>query len=392
MKHFKFENNFFFFSSLLLLSLLFIFFVNREIHSLYLISNSFEIEIKKEKPITLIFVGDIMIDRGVKGVVEKYGNKDYTFPFQKIEPQLKEADVLVGNLEGPISDKGKKVGSIYSFLMDPKAIEGLKFAGFDILSLANNHIFDYGREAMEDTFLRLQDAGIDYVGGGFNEIEACSPRIKEIKNTKIAFLAFSNVGSSFWQAKSDVSGICWLNKQNLEKRIKEAKSKADLVIVLFHFGNEYEKKANFEQKDVAHFAIDLGGDLVVGHHPHVIQEIEEYKGKYIAYSLGNFIFDQYFSKETMEGLILKVKLQNKKIKEVIPIKFKINQYFQPEISSILEKEIPQSQKEEKLAFNVKPIFTHLPGQIVKCVYRISGIPFPKEQHFLQTGKKFGLLL
>lgn len=385
------QKSFFYLSIFLFLSLIFCAFVfvktnevTQELENLF--TASLVLPLKRNEKITLFFVGDVMLDRGVKKEIEKYGGGDFKFPFLKISPFLKEADILVGNLEGPISDKGKKVGSIYSFRMDPKAIEGLKFAGFDILSLANNHIFDYGREALEDTFLRLRDAGIDYLGGGFNEIEACSPKIKEIKETKIAFLAFTNLGSPFWQAKSNTSGICWLDKENLEKGIKEAKSKSDLVIVLFHFGNEYEKKPNIEQKDFAHFAIDSGADLVVGHHPHVIQEIEEYKGKYIAYSLGNFVFDQAFSKETMEGLILKVILEEKKIKEVSQIKFEINQYFQPEISD-KEKEKSQTQKEEKPAFNVKPILTHLPGQIVKCVYRISGIPSPKGAAFSPDGKE-----
>jgi len=354
-----------------------------------LTSASLNFPIERERKITLFFVGDIMLDRGVKKAIEKYGEGDFKFPFLKIVEFLKEADLLIGNLEGPISDKGKKVGSIYSFRMDPKAIEGLIFAGFDILSVANNHIFDYGREAMEDTFLRLKEAKIDYVGGGFDKIEACFPRIKKVKATKIAFLAFTNLGSPFWEAKDDVSGVCWLSKENLERAIKEAKDKADLVIVLFHFGNEYEKKPNLEQKDFTHFAIDSGADLVVGHHPHVIQEIEEYKGKYIAYSLGNFIFDQGFSKETMEGLILKVVLDSKKIKEVIPIRFEINQYFQPEISKRAKEEKEKEQKEsnEEPLFVVKPILAHLPGQIVKCVWRISGIPSPKGAAFSPDGKE-----
>jgi poly-gamma-glutamate synthesis protein (capsule biosynthesis protein) len=330
------QKSFFYLSIFLFLSLIFCAFVFVKTNELTqelenLVTSSLVFQLKRNEKITLFFVGDVMLDRGVKRAIKKYGEGDFKFPFLKIIPFLKEADILVGNLEGPVSDKGKKVGSIYSFRMDPKAIEGLKFAGFDILSLANNHIFDYGREALEDTFLRLRDAGIDYLGGGFNEIEACSPKIKEIRGTKIAFLAFTNLGSPFWQAKSDTSGICWLNKENLERGIKEAKNKADFVIVLFHFGNEYEKKPNIEQKDFAHFAIDSGADLIVGHHPHVIQEIEEYKGKYIAYSLGNFIFDQSFSKETMEGILLKVIIKNKKIKEILPTKTKINQYFQVEL-------------------------------------------------------------
>jgi poly-gamma-glutamate synthesis protein (capsule biosynthesis protein) len=288
------------------------------------------LESKKEK-ITLFFVGDIMLDRGVKMKIKNYGKGDYKFPFLKVSQFLKKADLLIGNLEGPISDKGKKVGSIYSFRMEPQVVEGLKFAGFDILTLANNHIFDYTKLAMEDTILRLKEVGIDYLGAGLNYEEACSPKVKEIKNTKVAFLAFTNLGSPFWQAKENSSGICWLNEENLKRGIEKAKEKADIIVVLFHFGDEYKEKANSTQKYFSHLAIDLGADLVVGHHPHVVQEIENYNGKYIAYSLGNFIFDQNFSEKTMEGLLLKVLIEGKKIKEIFPIKTKLNRYFQVEI-------------------------------------------------------------
>jgi poly-gamma-glutamate synthesis protein (capsule biosynthesis protein) len=306
--------------------------ITNEIDSLYLEATASQNFLKKEKATTLIFVGDIMLDRGVEYMVGKYGKRDFRFPFLKIADELKKADILFGNLESVISDKGKKVGSIYSFRADPKAIEGLKFAGFDILSVANNHIFDYGREAMEDSFLRLRNAGIDYVGGGFDEKEAYSPIIKEINATKIAYLSYTSLGSPYWAAKGNQSGISWLTKEKLEEGIKKVRENADLVIVSMHFGDEYQKKANSEQKYFAHLAIDSGADLVIGHHPHVVEEIEKYKEKYIAYSLGNFVFDQKFSKETMEGLMLKVLLKNGKIKEVIPVEVKINQFFQSEMA------------------------------------------------------------
>ena len=244
---------------------------------------------------------------------------------------LEEADILFGNFEGPISDKGVKVGSIYSFRTDPKAIEGLVFAGFDILSEANNHVFDYGREAMEDTFLRLKSSGIDYVGAGFNEKEAYSPIIKEIRGVRIAFLAYTNLGSEFWKATNERSGIAWLEEQRMKEEIKKAKDLADIVIVSFHYGEEYFSEPVPFQISISKTAIDSGADLIIGHHPHVTQPIERYKDAYIAYSLGNFVFDQAFSEETMEGLLLKVLIEDNKVKEVIPIEIKINKFFQPEI-------------------------------------------------------------
>jgi len=309
----------------------FLFFEFQKFEREILLAQASMLFIKMPQQVTLMFVGDIMLDRGVEWSVNQYGKGDWKFPFLKIIDGLNEADILFGNLESPISDKGVKVGSIYSFRATPKAITGLTFAGFDILSVANNHIFDYGRLAMEDNFKRLKLAGIAYVGGGFNEIEAHSPVIKNLRGTKLAFLAYNNLGSKHWAAKGDNSGIGWLEEEKLAEDIKEAKEKADIVVVSMHFGDEYQPKPNSEQKTFAHLAIDSGADLVVGHHPHVVQGIENYKGKYIAYSLGNFVFDQGFSKETMEGLLLKVVVEDAKIKEVIPIDIKINQYFQPRL-------------------------------------------------------------
>lgn len=354
MKNFNIKNLSPLFLLLTLLFLVFLFSIwslktIKEINSLYFhtITNQ-SIIIKREnfstKPITLIFVGDIMLDRGVEYMIRKHGKGDYKFPFLKIANYLNEADILFGNLEGPLSDKGKKVGSVYSFRMKPEAIRGLKFAGFDILSVANNHIFDYGRVAMEDTFLRLKEAGIDFIGGGFNEIEAYSPIIKEVKGTKIAFLAYTNLCSPYWEATNKRAGIaCPLeaqknsssvfkfNKERMEESIKKAKDQADLVVVSFHYGDEYKPEPNSFQVFISQTAINAGADLVIGHHPHVVQKIEKYKKGYIAYSLGNFVFDQKFSEKTMRGLLLKVILEDNKIKELIPVEIKVNEYFQPEI-------------------------------------------------------------
>jgi len=142
---------------------------------------------EKEKSITIILVGDIIFNRGVEYMIEKVGKGDFKFPFLKIADGLKGARLLFGNLEGPISDKGERVGSIYSFQNDSKSIEGLTYAGFDILSLANNHAFDYGREALEDCLAKLSNAGIDYIGAGLDKNEAYSPIIKKINGTKMLF-------------------------------------------------------------------------------------------------------------------------------------------------------------------------------------------------------------
>lgn len=287
----------------------------------------------QEPEIKMVIVGDMMVDRGVEYMIKKKGKGDFRYPFLRIASYLKDKDLVFGNLEGPVSDKGKKVGSIYSFRSDPQVTRGLKYAGFDILSLANNHALDYGREALKDTMNRLEENGIDYVGAGFDRKEAFSMKVKEINDSKIGFLSFTNLGPVAWRAEKDSSGIAWIGK-DLEKirlKIQESRSKADVLIVALHWGKEYQKEPTSFQKKLGRACIDAGADLVVGHHPHIVQQIKEYKEGWIAYSLGNFVFDQGFSEETMRGLLLEIVVKDGRIKEVNPRKIRINNYFQPEI-------------------------------------------------------------
>lgn len=282
--------------------------------------------------ITIFAVGDIMLDRGVEYMINKEGKGDFKFPFLRIARDLKKADILMGNLEGPISERGTKVGSIHSFRMDPQVIEGLKYAGFDVLSLANNHAVDYGRFALKDTMDILKDNGIDYLGAGLDEKEAFSVKVREVRGQKIGFLAYTDLGSPALQAKEGYMGLAWVGGEDIErvkKEIREVKSEVDILIISLHSGEEYASDPNDFQQDFSRACIDAGADIVIGHHPHVVQKIEEYEGGWIAYSLGNFVFDQGFSEETMKGLLLEIKIINGKIEEINPKEFKISQVFQP---------------------------------------------------------------
>ena len=254
----------------------------------------------EENSLELLFVGDIMLDRGIEAQIRK--NNDWKWPFIKIANTLLKADLVFGNLESQISDKGERIGTIYSFRADPEAIDGLLYAGFDVLSIENNHNLDYGKEALDDSIYRLNRAGI-----------TTAPTTETIKTTTISFLAYKQ----------------WSLKETWKKEIQEATG--DIVVVSIHAGEEYSKEPTIFQKNFAKDAIDAGADLVIGHHPHVTQPVEQYKNGWIAYSLGNFIFDQDFSTETMRGLILKVLVEDKKIKEVISIKTIINSSFQVEL-------------------------------------------------------------
>jgi len=254
----------------------------------YLHSNIFY----KDYEIKLLFVGDVMMTRYVEKRIKKL-NKEYIYPFEKILNYLKTFDYVIANLEGPISDKGVKVGSKYSFRMKPEVAEALSKANINIVNLANNHIFDYGKVAFEDTLKNLEKNNIKYFGNSYE------PLIIEKEGVKIGFLGFSDFLKHL-EVKEGKIGIAIVNS-NLSEIIKKAKEKVDILIVSFHWGEEYKKIANERQRKIAKIAIDSGADLVIGHHPHIIQNIEKYKDKFIFYSLGNFIFDQNFSKETMIG-------------------------------------------------------------------------------------------
>jgi poly-gamma-glutamate synthesis protein (capsule biosynthesis protein) len=209
----------------------------------------------------------------------------------------------------------------------------LEFAGFDVLSLANNHAFDYTAKALQDSQKRLLDAGIAPIGAG-NEAQAFSPVIKNVNGTRIAFFAYTDQGPESWQAENETLGIARVSNENLDRikaDIKLAKELADVVIVSLHAGEEYSIEPNSNQTSFSRAFIDAGADLVVGSHPHVVQKSEQYKDKYIFYSLGNFVFDQNFSEKTMEGQLIEVLIEGNKIKQVVAKKIKINSSFQPEL-------------------------------------------------------------
>lgn len=282
---------------------------------------------------TLIFVGDIMLSRNIGKLMLE--NDNWSYPFLKISDILGDADITFGNLEGPISNRGIKVGSIYSFRADPRSVEGLVYSGFDILSVANNHIWDYGVDAFTDTLKVLKDSGISYVGGGSSYEEAHKPIIMETKGTKVAYLAYTNLLPSFLGAKDAKLAVAFPDMEQMMIDVQKARDRADVVAVSFHWGYEYKTHHNPYQEGLAHAAIDAGADLVVGHHPHVVQDTEKYGGGYIAYSLGNFVFDQNFSEDTGSGLMLRVIIRDKKIAEIERHVIRFTPSFQPFIAPMV---------------------------------------------------------
>lgn len=281
----------------------------------------------KPDTVRMMFVGDMMFDRGVESSVNRNFDGDFGKLFENLEI-LKEADVVFGNLEGPVSDKGRNVGSIYSFRMDPVILPILKEYGFDMVSFANNHVGDYSQAAFEDTLSRLAENNISYTGAGWNKSDVSKVKIIEKNGIKIGFLGFTDVGPNWMEAKESSAGILLASDPNFSNIITEAKAQADVLITSFHWGAEYVPFNN-RQQTLAHRAVDAGADMVIGHHPHVMQDFETYNDKLIAYSLGNFIFDQYFSNETMEGMLLDITLDKNGMVDISKKVIELNRTYQP---------------------------------------------------------------
>ncbi len=294
--------------------------------------------------VTLSFLGDLMLDRGVRSSVVRNFANDYSSLFEKIPAKLlKNSDIAFANLEGTASDQGVDGGNLYSFRMDPGVVPALAGSGLDVLSLANNHVGDWGRSAYIDTLSRLTENEILYTGGGMSEAEAEKPIIIEKHSTKIGYLGFSDVGPAWMEAGTEKAGLLLASDPRFDEIIQNAASQVDFLIVSFHWGDEYKTTHNARQEHLAHRAVDNGAKLVIGHHPHVTQDTEIYKESFIAYSLGNFIFDQSWSKPTMQGMLLQVKLWKDGSMDI-----KKNTTYQ---NSVFQLDRVTEGKEDKIKFN-----------------------------------------
>ena len=306
-------------------------------------------DIKDPNFVTLAFAGDMMLDRGVRNSVVKNFNNDYSALFNNID-LFNKSDISFANLEGTVSDQGVDQKNLYSFRMDPSVIPAIKGAGLDVLSVANNHVADWGRNAYIDTLSRLNENEILYAGGGNNKTEAMTPAIIEKYGMKIGFLGFSDVGPNYMIAKDGTTetpaqaGVLLASDPNFDEIIKNAAKQVDYLIVSFHFGDEYQTIHNKRQEYLAHKAADDGAKIIIGSHPHVVQDTEVYKNSFIAYSLGNFIFDQSWSAPTMKGMLLEIKLYNDGSMTDKKDTVQLNSAFQP--NKIIYG------KEEKVKFQI----------------------------------------
>ncbi len=283
----------------------------------------------KSGELSLAFVGDIMLDRSVALRVDRAGG-DFHPWFDGVR-ELAEADILFGNLEGPVSDQGNDLGHLYSFRFRPTTLAALRDAGFDVLQVANNHSGDWGRAAFDDTLARLNAAGFVAPGGGADRAAAGLVKILNRGGVRVGFLAASDVGSGELAATESESGIILAGDPEWPELISRAAREVDLLVVGYHFGAEYQTEPNARQRELARLAIDHGAKLVIGTHPHVVQPVERYRDGVIAYSLGNFIFDQFFSTATMRGLALTVIWRDGAIAEVTERPVVLDENFKPRL-------------------------------------------------------------
>ena len=251
---------------------------------------------RDDQEVVLAAVGDVMLGRSIGEGILRYGP---SYPFQFVDQTLREADIVFANLESPISEGGVPAEKDFVFRAPPLAAQSLAVAGIDVVSFANNHALDYGLEGFRDTMAALAARGIAYAGAGEDIAAARRPVILEVGGLRLAFLAYVNTPddsvSGFsvaaTAAAADKAGVAWARPQAVAEDVARAARQADIVVVSLHLGFEYQEAPNQLQVDLAHAAIDAGADLVLGHHPHVLQGIEEYRGGLIVYSLGNFLFD-----------------------------------------------------------------------------------------------------
>jgi poly-gamma-glutamate capsule biosynthesis protein CapA/YwtB (metallophosphatase superfamily) len=237
--------------------------------------------------VTLAAAGDVMLAGAALPVVRRFGPD---FPFDSTRSVLKSADFAIANLEAPFGAGGRPFQKTFTFRVPPEFAAGLPGAGFDVLNLANNHILDFGRPPFEQTLRILDSLGIGRCGAGMNRESAEAGTVVERGGWRAAFLGFSlTYPDAFW-ATASRPGTAFAVRERIAARIDSLRRAADLVIVSFHWGKELHGLPEPYQREFAHAAIDAGADCVIGHHPHVLQGFELYRGKPIAYSLGNFAF------------------------------------------------------------------------------------------------------
>ncbi|MDI3339234.1 MAG: CapA family protein [Sphaerobacter sp.] len=283
--------------------------------------------------VTVTMVGDIILGRTVHTIMTRLG--DFAAPFRLVADELRGADLTVGNLECSLSDTIEPPADPYTFAFMTRAagVEGLLLAGIDGVSLANNHSMNFGGAGMRDTLAALDRAGIRHFGGGADLAAAQAPAIFDLRGLRVAYLGFDGITGDVYGASADSPGTAPLRVDGLVAGIEAARQHADIVIPFIHWGVEYTLTPTDEQRALARRAIEAGASLVVGSHPHWVQGMEIHQGRPIVYSLGNFVFDQEWSPETKQGLIMHLVFHGTRLVALRFVPVLIEHYYRPRIVS-----------------------------------------------------------
>jgi poly-gamma-glutamate capsule biosynthesis protein CapA/YwtB (metallophosphatase superfamily) len=275
--------------------------------------------------ISLLFTGIIVPARCVQAAIDERDDPD--FPYEEVRGLIRRANLAVGTLNATLTDYSPRTGCVSTFVLVGGASNApaMARAGFDVMSVATNHIkncalSNCGDRAFFDTLENLRKAGISPVGAGANHDEAMRPVIVDLKGVRFGIVSLGQIEPMAF-ATEDQPGIAVLNDENLRQAIHDARREADVVIVMPHWGPEYSPNPNPYQRHFAQVAVEAGADLVVGNHTHVVQAIQEINGVPVFYGLGNFIFDQTWSQETQQSVILIVHFEGAHYRdyELIPV-------------------------------------------------------------------------
>ncbi len=272
-----------------------------------------DVRARHEPDLSLIAVGDIMLDGRARAVVAERG-ADY--PFAAVLPLLRRAPIVLGNLEGPFARVARPERRNHSYRVHPRLAHALQRAGITIVTLANNHLLDCGRAGVVETLEALDQAGVAAVGAGVDERAAHSPVIRVAGGVRVGVLGY------YWNrrcaARGSLPGSAMDPPQALAADIGALRPQVDRVIVTFHWGVPYERQPSSTEQAKARLAVDYGADVVIGHHPHIVQPAELYRGRPIFYSVGNFAFGTGNSRA--EGLAVGVRFEAQQtIVEVYPL-------------------------------------------------------------------------
>ena len=244
--------------------------------------------------VSIAAVGDIMLDRGVAEAIAHNG-LDSILPV--VAGQLNAAALAFANLECPLAAAGPHDPAKMIFRADPRTVGVLLQGGFDIVSLANNHTLDAGPAALVETIDHLEDVGIKYVGAAREPARGSDPVFLDARGTRIGFLAYTDLDFRYDSQSRVDPGLT-----NLRAQVAAARDSCDLLVVSFHWGVQDSEIPTHRQADVARASIDAGADLILGHHPHVLQGAEVYKRRLILYSMGDFVFDARTADEAEGGI------------------------------------------------------------------------------------------